>query len=93
MADRVVIVDGDSLTAKLMCFALEDAGFEVAVAMCGEDAFDLVLTRETSLLILDINLPDTDGFALLSELRARRYAGPSIFVLSLIHISEPTRPY
>lgn len=93
MADRVVIVDGDSLTAKLMCFALEDAGFEVAVSMCGEDAFDLVLTRETSLLILDINLPDTDGFALLSELRARRYAGPSIFVTARGGIADKLRGF
>ncbi|HMM43841.1 MAG TPA: response regulator transcription factor [Thermomicrobiales bacterium] len=93
MADRVVIIDGDSLTAKLMRFALEDASFEVAIASRGIDAFDLVLTRETSLLILDVNLPDTDGFALLSELHARRYSGPSVFVTARGSIADKLRGF
>lgn len=93
MADRVVIIDGDSLTAKLMRFTLEDANFEVAIAAGGTDAFDLVLTRETSLVILDVTLPDTDGFALLSELRARRYSGPSIFVTARADIANKLRGF
>ncbi len=93
MADRVVIVDGESLTAKLMRFALEDADFEVAIATRGMDAFDQVLARETSLLILDVNLPDTDGFTLLSDLRSRRYNGPSIFVTARADIADKLRGF
>ncbi len=93
MADRVVIVDGDSLTAKLMRFALEDASFQVATATRGIEAFDLVLARETSLIILDVNLPDTDGFDLLSELHARRYCGPSIFVTARSDIADKLRGF
>lgn len=92
MADRVVIVDGESLTAKLMRVALEDANFEVAVATRGDDSLDLV-ARETSLLILDVNLPDTDGFSLLSDLRAGRYCGPSIFVTARADINDKLRGF
>jgi DNA-binding response OmpR family regulator len=80
MNARVVIVDDDPVTAKVMRFVLDDEGYETAMVSRGSQVFAEVLGHETQLVLLDVNLPDISGFELCKELRARRYLGPIIFI-------------
>jgi DNA-binding response OmpR family regulator len=77
---RIVIVEDDPMSAKVVRFALEDEGFDAVVAARGSQGLDEIVGRETDLVILDIVLPDLTGLALCRELRARRYMGPIIFL-------------
>jgi DNA-binding response OmpR family regulator len=88
MKSRIVIVDDDAVGAKVIRFILEDEGYEVVTVGRGSQVFEHVIGLETDLVILDINLPDFNGFNLCKELRARRYNGPLIFLTSRHEIAD-----
>lgn len=85
---RIVIVEDDPTTAKIIQFILEDEGYEAVAAHRGAQGYALVVTRETNLVILDVSLPDISGFALARELRANHYTGPIMFVTGHGDVSE-----
>jgi DNA-binding response OmpR family regulator len=61
-------------------FLLEDEGYNTTVLHRGSSVVATVTSQETSLVLLDVNLPDIDGFTLTKLLRARRYFGPIILL-------------
>jgi two-component system, OmpR family, response regulator RegX3 len=77
---RIVVVDDDPVMAKVMRVILDDDGFETVTVARAASAIAEVTNHLTHLVILDVNLPDMNGFALFKELRARRYLGPVIFL-------------
>lgn len=81
MKGTVLIVD-DSLTVRMdLAQAFEADGFQVLPCRNGEEARQRVAEQEVSAAVLDVLLPDTDGVALLEELRAG--ARPDLPILML----------
>ena len=68
MLDILVVEDHKEIAALLSDF-LRREGYAVSVAESGEKALDLYERYGAKLLILDINLPGMDGFAVLSKVR------------------------
>jgi DNA-binding response OmpR family regulator len=68
---RVLVVDDDVELVGLLRFALTGAGYEVEAAFVGEQALARMAEASFDLVILDVNLPVLDGFAVLRELRGR----------------------
>ncbi len=66
---KALIVDDDRVLADLVAFTLQREGFEVIKAYNGEMALKRWLTDRPELVVLDVNLPDTDGFALCRQFR------------------------
>jgi len=66
---KALIVDDDRVLADLVAFTLQREGFEVIKAYNGEMALKRWLTDQPELVVLDVNLPDTDGFALCRRIR------------------------
>ena len=67
---RVLYVDDDRVNSLLFeetCRLAE--GIEVQTADCGAEALAVVADWTPELLVIDLNLPDTNGLALLSALR------------------------
>lgn len=77
---RIVVVDADQMSARVLRFALEDEGLAVVVVGTAAEAIREIVGRETSLAILESALPDASGLALCRELRAQGYAAPLIFM-------------
>ena len=72
MEDRtVVVIEDDTHIAELLELYLGQAGFHVARAAAGEEGLTLVDERRPTLVIVDIGLPDVDGFEVCRRLRAR----------------------
>ncbi len=69
---RVLLVEDEGAIAQTVEFALRADGFETAHALTGHDALALAAAGNFDLAILDIGLPDIDGFALCRELRRKR---------------------
>ncbi len=70
MADRkILIIDDDSDLSMIITDMLESKGFEVRCAQSCEEAFDVLSENSFDLLLLDINLPDSDGFEICRRLR------------------------
>lgn len=67
---RVPIVDGNELNLELASFLLTRDGLQVATALDGESALAQVAAFRPDLVLMDIQLPQTDGFELTRRLRA-----------------------
>ncbi len=72
---RLLLVDDDPKLCDITGKYLAHAGFEVAVARDGRQARERVAREAFDLVVLDVMLPDTTGFAWLKELRGGRFAG------------------
>jgi len=66
----IVIVEDDEDIADSIRYNLEREGFRLRVAKSGEEALALILDRLPNLVILDLNLPQMNGFELCRRLRA-----------------------
>ncbi|MDH2427071.1 response regulator transcription factor [Sphaerisporangium sp. TRM90804] len=79
-APRVLVVDDERNIRDLVGVALRFHGFEVVSAARGYEALELAASASPDLLVLDVMLPDLDGFELCRRLRARGDDVPVIFL-------------
>jgi len=77
---RVLIVDDYPDTAETACELLRNAGHHCQSATCGADALAVADAFKPELAILDIGLPDIDGYALRVALQSRLANWRSYFV-------------
>ena len=71
MADtRILVVDDEKTITDLVGIYLRNEGYDVTLAYTGADAAREILEHEFDLAVLDIMLPDIDGFELLRTIRA-----------------------
>jgi len=80
MSERVLVVDDEPNITDLVATALRYEGFEVEVAGTGTEALGTAATFRPDLLVLDVMLPDRDGFELLKRLRADGTHVPVVFL-------------
>lgn len=66
---RVLVVDDEPRYLKLVRYNLEPGGYEVVTAATGEEALALVARKNPDLVVLDIRLPDIDGYEVCSRIR------------------------
>ena len=77
---RLLIVEDEKKTAQYLNKGLSEHGFIVDIAHNGEDGFHLAQTGNYALIILDIMLPDRDGWSIIRELRRSGKITPIIFL-------------
>ena len=75
---RVLVVDDASLVRMYYRDALESAGYVVDEALNGLEALEKLHMAPADLLILDVNMPQMDGFTFLKVLRRQETAVASI---------------
>jgi two-component system OmpR family response regulator len=68
----ILLVEDDPDTARLMCQLVRALGYEVTVAATGRKALEQLSTHDYSAIMLDLILPDLDGFAVLEYLQQRK---------------------
>ena len=66
---EVLVVDDEPRLLRLVHVELTSSGFDVRTATNGKQAVTAVAEREPDLVILDIMLPDTDGFEVCRQIR------------------------
>jgi GAF domain-containing protein/DNA-binding response OmpR family regulator/anti-sigma regulatory factor (Ser/Thr protein kinase) len=70
-AGRVLLIDDDDVVRRSVRLALEPIGWHVAEAEHGRLALDSLSASRPDVIILDLMMPEMDGFEFLDELRAR----------------------
>jgi len=77
---RLVVVDDEPNIRELLSTSLRFAGFEVHAAADGHGALQLVRDVEPDLVVLDVMLPDMDGFTVTRRMRATGRHTPVVFL-------------
>lgn len=77
---RILVVDDEPNITDLVATALRYEGFEVAVAGNGRDALSMVTSFHPDIVILDVMLPDVDGFEVRTRLGERGEDVPVLFL-------------
>ena len=66
---KILIVEDESAIADTLIYILEAEGFEVSWVMLGSVAIDFIAKRDFDLVILDVGLPDMNGFEVCKIIR------------------------
>jgi two-component system, OmpR family, copper resistance phosphate regulon response regulator CusR len=77
---KILVVEDESKTAAYLRRGLTENGFAVDVARHGEEGLHRALTGDYDLLILDVMLPQRDGWSLLQELTLHGRRTPVLFL-------------
>ncbi|NYH88293.1 two-component system OmpR family response regulator [Actinopolymorpha rutila] len=77
---RVLVIDDERYLAEMIASALRYEGWHTMVAGTADQALTQARDFEPSAIVLDVMLPDTDGFALFAALRAKGVDAPVIFL-------------
>ena len=70
MDTHILVVDDEKAITDLVGIYLRNEGYQVTLAYTGADAAKAILEQDFDLAVLDIMLPDIDGFELLRTIRA-----------------------
>jgi len=65
----ILCVDDERDVTELVAFHLRHAGYDIRAAACGREALDFVQREKPALIVLDLMLPDIDGFGVCEILR------------------------
>ena len=78
---KALVVDDDRVLADVLAFTLRREGFEVSRAFDGQAALERWAEEQPDLIVLDVNLPKLDGFAVCQ--RIRQQANTPIILLTV----------
>ncbi len=87
----ILVVEDDHKTSSFLRQGLEEHGFHVAVADTAKKALNLAQQDTYEMAILDVGLPDQDGFALLPAMRRGGYYQPVLFLTARDAVADRVR--
>ena len=70
-AGTVLVVDDEDIVREVVCTYLEREGYTTLQASAGRAAVALIESEQPDLIVLDVMLPEIDGYSILAELRER----------------------
>ena len=88
---RILVVEDDRSVCDLIRAYLQMAGHEVLIARDGAEALEKARSVRPDAMVLDINLPQIDGFGVLEKLSATPALRPPTLVLTARHAAGDVR--
>ena len=87
MSDKIFIVDDNLINRKLLAGILKKEGYDLLEAQDGKEAVELALSDMPDLILLDIMMPEKDGYEVCQELKAN----PQTTNIPIIFLSAKTQ--
>ncbi len=81
---RILQIEDDAETARSVAMILKSEGHDCDTADCGEQALAFARNEEYDIILLDIGLPDIDGYEVLNRLRASGVTTPVVIQSGLV---------
>lgn len=85
---RLLLVEDDTSTAKSIELMLKSEGYVVDVTDLGEDGLEIGKIYDYDIIILDLMLPDMDGYEVLKRLRAAKVETPILILSGLTELDS-----
>jgi len=85
---KILLLEDDVILQEIIEEFLVEKGYEVESFYDGEKALDAIGSGSYDMLLLDVNVPNIDGFEILSYLREIGNTTPAIYITSLASISD-----
>lgn len=82
---KVLMVEDDAAMREIVVHTLQTHGFQVLEAEDGKKGLDLILTQKPDIVLLDLMMPEMDGFQVLEAVRTNadaKVAGIPVIILS-----------
>ena len=90
---KILLLEDDEVLAETLSELLDSEGFEVVHVTDGEMALDKTFCMSFDLFLLDVNVPQLNGFELLKSLRESDDTTPAIFITSLNDIASLSKGF
>ena len=91
--NNILLLEDDINLSETVCEFLESKGYVVTVAYDGAEAEDKMFEHQFDLFLLDVNVPQMNGFELLHKVRNEGNTTPAIFLTSLNAIEDLEHGY
>src|SRR3954464_2438155 len=88
---RALVIEDDPVSAKLIESALKGENIIFEAAACGEDGIELAKLYDFDIIILDLRLPDIDGYEAVRRLRTARIDTPVLILSGRAEIIDKVR--
>lgn len=83
MPIKLLVIDDDSAVTELLSLLLKSHGYDVTAVNSGPEGIDFLREKKADLIILDLMMPDMDGWEVCREVR--KFSNVPIIVLSALN--------
>lgn len=90
---KILLLEDDKILCESLKEFLELEGYKVDAAHRGPEVFDLTFTQSYDLYILDVNVPEIDGFDVLASLKDSGDETPAIYITALTDINSISKGF
>jgi DNA-binding response OmpR family regulator len=90
---KILLLEDDQILCHSLKEFLELEGYKVDIAHRGPEVFDLTFSNTYDLYILDVNVPEVDGFDVLSALKEAGDETPAIYITALTDINSISKGF
>jgi len=90
---KILLVEDDIMLNEMLTEYLSSTGHAITSAKSGDESLKILNEQKFDLLILDINLPDVDGFTILENMHEQKRMIPTIYISALIDIEDISRAF
>jgi len=90
---KILLLEDDKILCESLKEFLELEGYSIDIVHRGSEVFDLTFKETYDLYILDINVPDIDGFDVLTALKEADDSTPAIYITALTDIESITKAF
>ncbi len=90
---KILLVEDDIMLNEMITEYITSTGHIIKNAKTGAESLDILEKERFDLLILDINLPDINGFTILEKMHEQKRMIPTIYISALIDIEDISRAF
>lgn len=88
MKKKLLLLEDDIALNETVVDYFENLDYEIVSVFSGNDALDAIYENNFDLLLLDVNVPDINGFEILKTIRKQDNTTPAIFITSLNSMTD-----
>ncbi len=79
---KVLIIEDEDSAIEVLHYNIKRRGYSVEIARCGEDGLKKIFSSSPDIVLLDIKLPDIDGWEILQQMNLKGISKTKVIIVS-----------